>query len=136
MFSPFAVLYKAQISYDSTILWLDREEFSVAQARIKEKGEAVITTVVTAATITTITTVTTTTVTTVATILAMGLGAAVGIVAIVGFGILLGAKELAGAVRTRSDASIRMSRFLGVGIWPLAIAFGVFVATRVIQIIA
>ena len=136
MFSPFAVLYKAQISYNSAVLWLDGEGFSAAQVRVKEKGEVVITTVVTAATITTITTVTTTTVTTVATILAMGLGAAVGIVAIVGFGILLGAKELAGAVRTRSGASVRMGRFLEVGIWPLAIAFGVFVATRVIQIIA
>lgn len=95
-----------------------------------------ITTVVTAATITTITTVTTTTVTTVATVLAMGLGTAVGIVAIIGFGILLGTKELAGAVRTRSGASLRMTRFLSVGIWPLAIAFGVFVATRVIEIVA
>ena len=95
-----------------------------------------ITTVVTAATITAITTVTTTTVTTVATVLAMGLGAAVGIVAIVAFGILLGAKELVGAVRTRSGSSVRMASFLKVGIWPLAIAFGVFVATRVIQIIA
>ena len=118
------------------VVWLEEEEFSVAQVRVKEKGEAVITTVVTAATITTITTVTTTTVTTVATILAMGLGAAVGIVAIVAFGILLGVKELAGAVGTRSGTSVRMARFLGVGIWPLAIAFGVFVATRVIQIIA
>ncbi len=117
-------------------LRLDEEEFSIAQVRVKEKGETVITTVVTAATITTITTVTTTTVTTVATVLAMGLGTAVGIVAIVGFGVLLGVKELAGAVRTRSGASVRMTRFLGVGIWPLAIAFGVFVATRVIQIIA
>jgi len=99
----------------------------------RESNETVITTVVTVATITTITTVTTTAVTTV---LVMGLGAAVGIVAIVAFGVLLGAKELAGAVRTRSGASVRMTRFLGVGIWPLAIAFGVFVATRVIQIIA
>jgi len=99
----------------------------------RDGNETVITTVVTMATITTITTVTTTTVTTV---LAMGLGAAVGIVAIVAFGVLLGAKELAGAVRTRSGASVRMTRFLGVGIWPLAIVFGVFVATRVIQIIA
>jgi len=95
-----------------------------------------VTTVVTAATITTITTVTTTTVTTVATVLAMGLGAAVGIVAVVGFGILLGAKEVAGAVRSRSGTSARVARFLSVGIWPLAIAFGVFVATRILQIIA
>ena len=124
MFSPFAVPYKAQI---------DEKDFSLAQLRVKEKGEAVITTVVTAATITT---VTTTTVTTVATVLAMGLGAAVGIVAIVGFGILLGAKELVGSLRAHSGASMRMVRFLGVGIWPLAIAFGVFVATRIIQIIA
>lgn len=136
MFSPFAVLYKAQIFGSSTVLRLDEGEFSVAQVGVKENGETVITTVVTAATITAITTVTTTTVTTVATVLAMGLGAAVGIVAIVGFGVLLGAKELAGAVRTRSGTSQRMARFLGVGIWPLAIAFGVFVATRVIQIIA
>jgi hypothetical protein len=136
LFSPSVVLYKARIFDNSTVLWLDEEEFSVAQVRVRENGETVITTVVTAATITTITTVTTTTVTTVATVLAMGLGAAVGIVAIVGFGVLLGAKELAGAVRTRSGTSVRMARFLGVGIWPLAIAFGVFVATRVIQIIA
>jgi len=131
LFSPSAVLYKARIFDNSTVLWLDEEEFSVAQVRVRENGETVITTVVTAATITTITTVTT-----VATVLAMGLGAAVGIVAIVGFGVLLGAKELAGAVRTRSGTSVRMARFLGVGIWPLAIAFGVFVTTRVIQIIA
>ena len=45
-------------------------------------------------------------------------------------------EELAGAVRTRSGASVRKTRFLGVGIWPLVIGFGVFVATRVIQIIA
>ena len=95
-----------------------------------------ITTVVTAATITAITTVTSTTATTVSKVLDMGLGAVIGIVAVVGFGILLGTRELAGAVQKRSAASARMTRFLSVGIWPLAIAFGVFVVTRIIQIIA
>ena len=95
-----------------------------------------ITTVVTAATITTITTVTTTTATTVSKVLDMGLGTVIGIVAVVGFGILLGTRELAGAVQRRSPTSERMTKFLSVGIWPLAIAFGVFVVTRIIQIIA
>lgn len=95
-----------------------------------------ITTVVTAATITTITTVTTATATTAAKVLSMGLGSVIGIAAVVGFGILLGTRELAGAVQKHSVISARMTRFLSVGIWPLAIAFGVFVVTRIIQIIA
>ena len=87
-----------------------------------------ITTIVTAATITTVTTVTTVT-----TITAMGLAAAVSTVAIVGFGVLLGAKELAGAAH--SNSGTRLSRFLSVGIWPLAIAFGVFVAMKIAEVI-
>ena len=91
-----------------------------------------ITTVVTATTITTV--ITTTTVTTVTTIIAMGLGAAVSAVAIAGFGIFLGTKELVGA--NRSASSVRLARFLSVGIWPLAIAFGVFAAMKIVQLVA
>ena len=63
----------------------------------------------------------------------MGLGAAISAVAIVGFGAFLGAKEVAGA--NRSVSSVRLARFLNVGIWPLAIAFGVFAAIKVLQVI-
>ena len=91
-----------------------------------------ITTVVTAATITTVTTVTT--VTTLAAIIAMGLAAAVGTLAIVSFGFLLGTKELASG--SRSTAGQRLARFLSVGIWPLAITFSVLVATKVAEVIA
>jgi hypothetical protein len=70
----------------------------------------------------------------VTTIIAMGLAAAVGTVAVIGFGVLLGAKELAGA--TRSAPGTRLARFLSVGIWPLAIAFGIFVAMKIAEVIA
>jgi hypothetical protein len=70
----------------------------------------------------------------VTTIIAMGLAAAVSTVAIVGFGVLLGTKELAGAAR--STPGTRLARFLSVGIWPLAIAFSVFVAMKIAEVIA
>ena len=91
-----------------------------------------ITTVVTAATVITVTTVAT--VTTVTTIIAMGLAATVGTVAIAGFGVLLGTKELASAVH--SAPGNRLSRFLSVGIWPLDIAFGVFMTMKTIGVTA
>ena len=68
------------------------------------------------------------------TIIAMGLAAAVGTVAIAGFGVLLGTKELASAVH--SAPGNRLSRFLSVGIWPLAIAFGVFVVMKTVEVMA
>jgi len=67
-------------------------------------------------------------------IAAMGLAAAIGIVAVVSFGVFLATKELAGA-NHRSGSSARVARFLNVGIWPLAIAFGAFVAMKVAPVL-
>ncbi|MCD6453175.1 MAG: hypothetical protein J7K77_02690 [Dehalococcoidales bacterium] len=61
------------------------------------------------------------------TIIAQGLVTAIGIAAVVSLGIFLGAKEL---VRVNHLASsTRISQLLNVGVLPLAIAFGVLIAT-------
>ena len=81
-----------------------------------------------------ITTITTTTVTTIA---AMGLTAAVSIAAIAILIVFLTAKELAGANRLGSSLRIgRIARFVNIGILPLAMAFAVIVAVKIIEIAA
>lgn len=76
---------------------------------------------------------TVTTVTTVTTIAALGLTAAVGIGAIVLLILFLAAKELAGA--NSSGFSIRVARFVSVGILPLLMAFVVIVIMKIIEVI-
>ena len=61
------------------------------------------------------------------TIIAQGLVTAIDIAAVVSLGIFLGTKEL---VRVNHLASsTRISQLLNVGVLPLAIAFGVLIAT-------
>lgn len=73
---------------------------------------------------------TVTTVTTVTTIAALGLAAAISVAAVVSLIVLLIAKELAGA--KSSGKALRITRFLGVGIVPLVLAFAVIVAVNVV----
>ncbi len=80
-----------------------------------------------------ITTVTTSTITTVTTVAAMGLMAGITIVALFSLIIFLSVKELAGA--TASPALLRVSRFLNVSILPLVIAFVVFIAVQIAELL-
>lgn len=81
-----------------------------------------------------ITTVSTTTVTTVTTIAAMGLAAAISMAAAVILVLFLGTKELAGA--GSSGFSLRVARFLGIGIVPLIIVFAVIMVVKIIEVLA
>ena len=76
---------------------------------------------------------TVTTVTTVTAIAAMGLTAAVGIAGVVSLIALLTSKELAGA--GNSGFSMRLARFLRIGIVPLIIAFAVIVAVKIAEVL-
>ena len=80
-----------------------------------------------------ITTVTTTMMLTVTTITAMGLTAAISIAAIVSLIALLTTRELANA--GGSGTSLRIARFVSVGIVPLVIAFAVIVALKVAEVL-
>ncbi len=75
--------------------------------------------------ITTVTTVTTT----VTTITALGLTAAISVAAVVTLLAFLTTRELASAGRSR--LSLRIARFVSVGILPLVIAFAVTVAVQI-----
>ena len=78
--------------------------------------------------------VTVTTVTTVTSIAAMGLTAIIGLAAIVSLVAFLVTKELVGA--NGSGSSVRIAKFVNVGIWPLAIVLSVFVAIRISEVLA
>ena len=80
-----------------------------------------------------VTTVTTTTVTTVTSIAALGFAAALGIVAVSSLIAFLATKELAGA--NRSGFSVRIAKFINVGIWPLTIVLGVLAGIKIVEIL-
>ena len=75
-----------------------------------------------------------TTVTTVTTIAAMGLTAAISIGAVASLVAFLVTKELVGA--NGSGSLGRMARFLNVGIYPLVIVLGVFIAIKISEVMA
>jgi hypothetical protein len=81
-----------------------------------------------------ITTVSTTTVTTVTAIAAMGLTAALSVAATVLLLFFLSTKELAAA--KSSGFSLRISRFLSIGIVPLLMTFVVIMAIQIVQILS
>lgn len=81
-----------------------------------------------------VTTVSTTTVTTVTAIAAMGLTAAIGMAAAVILILFLSTKELASAGSSRF--SLRVARFLSIGIMPLAMVFAVIVVVKIIELLA
>lgn len=80
-----------------------------------------------------VTTVTTTTITTVTNVAAMGLVATLGIVAIGSLVVFLATKELAAA--SPSGSSIRVAKFVNVGIWPLTIVLGVLAGIKITEIL-
>ena len=80
-----------------------------------------------------ITTVTTSTITTVSVIAAMGLTAAISMAAVVSLIAFLTAKEL--AVGRGSGTSLRVAKFLSVGIIPLVVAFAVIVAVKIAEVL-
>ena len=80
------------------------------------------------------TVVTTSTVTTVTTIAAAGLAMAISIAAVVSLISFLTMRELAGA--RDSSTSLRIARFVSVGILPLVITFAVIVAIKVAEVLA
>ena len=81
-----------------------------------------------------ITTVTTTMMLTVTTITAMGLTAAISIAGIVCLIALLTTRELANA--SGSGTSLRIAKFVSVGIVPLVMAFAVIVALKIAEVLA
>lgn len=81
-----------------------------------------------------VTTVTTTTVTTVTMIAAMGLTAALSIAATVLLIFFLSTKELTAA--GGSGTSLRVSKFLSIGIVPLLMIFAVLLAIQLIQLLS
>ena len=76
---------------------------------------------------------TVTTVTTVTTIAALGLTTVLGIAAVASLMFLLITKELAGS--KSSGTSLRIARFVNVGIVPLLIVFAVIVAVDITLIL-
>ncbi len=80
-----------------------------------------------------VTTVTTTTVTTITSAAATGLITTLGIVAVSSLVIFLATKELAAA--RSSGFSMRIAKFAGVGIWPLAIVLGILASIKVTEIL-
>ena len=77
---------------------------------------------------------TVTTVTTVTTIAALGLTGIISIVAVVLLTLFLITKELAGA--TSSGFSLRIAKFISVGILPLVMAFAVIVFMKIVEVLA
>lgn len=81
-----------------------------------------------------ITTVSTTTVTTVTAIAAMGLTATLSVAATILLIFFLSTRELAAA--KGSGTTLRISRFLSVGIVPLLIAFATILIIQIFQILS
>jgi len=81
-----------------------------------------------------ITTVTTTTVTTVTMIAAMGLTATLSIAATILLIFFLSTKELAAA--KDSGASLRISRYVSIGIVPLLMIFAVVMVIQLLQLLS
>ncbi len=80
-----------------------------------------------------ITTVTTSTVTTVTTIAVMGLSAVISMVAVISLIIFLTTKELVSV--SGSSTSLRVAKFLSVGIVPMIMAFVVIVVVKIIEML-
>ena len=76
---------------------------------------------------------TVTTVTTVTTIAALGLTGVISIAAVVLLILFLTTKELAGA--SSRGFSLRIAKFISVGILPLVMAFVVIVAIKVVEVL-
>ena len=81
-----------------------------------------------------ISTVTISTITTISTIAALGLTATVSIIAVVALIAFLSSRELAGASESRT--SVRVGRYLSVGIIPLLMAFAAFVGVKIFEVLA
>jgi len=81
-----------------------------------------------------ITTVSTTTVTTVTAIAAMGLTATLSIAATILLIFFLSTKELAAA--GNSGTSLRISRYLSIGIVPLLLTFMVIIVIQIAQMLS
>ena len=81
-----------------------------------------------------ITTVSTTTVTTVTAIAAMGLTATLSLAATILLIFFLSTRELAAA--KGSATTLRISRFLSIGIVPLLLTFAVIIIIQIIQILS
>jgi len=81
-----------------------------------------------------ITTISTTTVTTVTAMAGMGLTAALGVAATVLLIFFLSTKELAAA--RGSGTSLRISRFISIGIAPLLIIFAVLTVIQIAQVLS
>ena len=81
-----------------------------------------------------ITTISTTTVTTVTAMAGMGLTAALGVAATVLLVFFLSTKELAAA--RGSGTSLRISRFISIGIAPLLIIFAVLTVIQIAQVLS
>jgi len=77
-----------------------------------------------------ISTVTISTVTTVIAATSMGLTAAIGAIAVASLIVFLTTRELAGASGS-SGKSVRIARFLSVGVLPLMIAFAAIVGVKI-----
>jgi len=77
---------------------------------------------------------TVTTVTTVTTIAALGITGVVSIAAVVLLMLFLTTKELAGA--SSSGFSLRMAKFVSVGILPLVMVFAVIVFMKIVEVLA
>ena len=77
--------------------------------------------------------ISTVTISTVTTVLVMGLTAVIGIVAVIALMLFLITRELASA--HGSSTSLRVAKFLSVGILPLAMAFVVIVAVRIVEVL-
>ncbi len=81
-----------------------------------------------------ISTVTISTITTISTIAALGLTATVSIAAAVALIVFLSSRELASA--SGSSTSMRVGRYLSVGIIPLLMAFAAFVGVKIAELLA
>ncbi len=81
-----------------------------------------------------ISTVTISTITTISTIAALGLTATISIAAAVALILFLSSRELAGA--SGSSTSMRVGKYLSVGIIPLLMAFAVFVGVKIAEVLA
>ncbi len=77
---------------------------------------------------------TVTTVTTVTTIAALGFTGIISIAAVVVLILFLTTKELAGA--SSSGFSLRIAKFVSVGILPLVMAFAVIVVMKIVEALA
>jgi hypothetical protein len=81
-----------------------------------------------------ISTVTVTTITTITTIAALGLTATISIAAIITLIAFLTTKELAGA--GGSSSSMRVGKYLSVGVIPLLMAFAAVVGVKIAEVLA